>query len=242
MAPSEDVLHTPVCDLLGIEHTVVQAGMGYVARAELAAAVSNAGGLGAIGGAGFPPERLRLEIQRVRELTDRPFGVDLILPAQTTTGEVLEPRPPHARPRVDAEELAQDVNLGEFAVNRDGTPVRPEELMRIVAEEEVPAVVAAVDRPVLVAGGICDGVGLATALATGAQGAWMGRLCRGSGRRRAPPCPSSTASVAQAEARPEPAGDGGDALVGLRHPAREEVPHMHHLRPHLDGDVDPGVL
>jgi NAD(P)H-dependent flavin oxidoreductase YrpB (nitropropane dioxygenase family) len=234
-----DVLHTPVCDLLRIEHPVVQAGMGYVARAELAAAVSNAGGLGVIGGAGFPPERLRLEIQRVRELTDRPFGVDLILPAQTTTGDVLPPRPPSQRPAVDPDELAHDVNLGEFAVNRDGTPVRPEDLMRIVVEEEVPvfasglgnpgpwvqqlhergtvvmalvgnvrnarrvadagvdvvvaqgteggghtsrvataaltpAVAAAVDVPVLAAGGIADGVGLAAALVLGAQGAWMG--------------------------------------------------------------------
>ena len=231
--------HTPVCDLLGIEHPIVQAGMGYVARAELAAAVSNAGGLGVLGGAGFPPERLRLEIQRVRELTDRPFGVDLILPAQTTSGEVLAPRPPHARPRVDVADLEHDVNLGEFAVNRDGTAVRPEELMRIVVEEEVPvfasglgnpgpwvpqlhergtivlalvgnvrnarrvadagvdvvvaqgteggghtsrvatgaltpAVVAAVDQPVLAAGGIADGVGLTAALAMGAQGVWMG--------------------------------------------------------------------
>ena len=235
-----DLLHTPVCDLLGIEHPVVQAGMGYVARAELVAAVSEAGGLGVLGGAGFAPERLRLEIRRVRELTDRPFGVDLLLPVQSTRGDVLPPRPPSQRPDVDpAELLANDVNLGEFAVNADGSIVRPEHLMQVVLEEEVPvfasglgnpgpwvpllherativmalvgnvknarqvadagvdvvvaqgteggghtsrvatsaltpAVVAAVDRPVLTAGGVTDGVGLATALTMGAQGVWMG--------------------------------------------------------------------
>ncbi|HEX5367334.1 MAG TPA: nitronate monooxygenase family protein [Acidimicrobiales bacterium] len=236
---SHDPLDTPARDLLGIEHPIVQAGMGYVARAELAAAVSEAGGLGVIGGAGFPPERLRLEIQRVRELTDRPFGVDLLLPSQTTSGDVLPPRPPSQRPRRGPAGPDRDVDLGELALHPDGTPVRPEELMRIVAEEEVPvfasglgnpgpwvaqlhergtvvlalvgnvrnarrvadagvdvvvaqgteggghtsrvataaltpAVVAAVDVPVLAAGGIVDGVGLAAALALGAQGVWMG--------------------------------------------------------------------
>ena len=236
---ARDPLHSEVCDLLGIEHPVVQAGMGYVARAELASAVSEAGGLGVIGGAGFSPERLRREIQRVRQLTDRPFGVDLLLPAQTTGGEVLPARAPGQRPVVDPAELENDIDLGELALHPDGTPVRPEEAMQIVLEEEVPvfasglgnpgpwvphlrergtivlalvgnvrnarrvadagvdvvvaqgteggghtsrvataaltpAVVAAVDRPVLSAGGIADGVGLAAALAMGAQGAWMG--------------------------------------------------------------------
>ncbi len=76
-----DVLHTRICDMLGIEYPILSAGMGFVARAELAAAVSNAGGLGVLGGAGFTPEQLRAEIQKTRELTDKPFGVDLLLPA-----------------------------------------------------------------------------------------------------------------------------------------------------------------
>ena len=67
----DDVLRTRICDLLGIEHPVISAGMGFVARAELAAAVSNAGGLGVVGGAGMQPERLRLEIRRCRELNLR---------------------------------------------------------------------------------------------------------------------------------------------------------------------------
>src|SRR5439155_16050680 len=104
---AEAMIRTVICDLLGIDHPVVSAGMGFVARAELAAAVSNAGALGVIGGAGFTPERLRLEIQRTRELTDKPFGVDLLLPIQTT-GEVLLPRPENERPKADPKVLLED--------------------------------------------------------------------------------------------------------------------------------------
>jgi NAD(P)H-dependent flavin oxidoreductase YrpB (nitropropane dioxygenase family) len=232
-----DPLHTPLCDLLNIDYPICSAGMGFVARAELAAAVSNAGGLGVIGGAGFTPERLRLEIQKTRELTDKPFGVDLLLPIQTT-GEVLLPREPRERPEVDAAELEADSG-GEFAFV-EGRQVRPEELMQIVLEEcppvfasglgnpgpwvshlhdrgivvmslvgtsraarkvadagadivvaqgteggghtgriataaLVPSVIEAVKpTPVVAAGGITTGAGLAGALAMGAIGVWMG--------------------------------------------------------------------
>lgn len=79
-------LRTELCDRLGIEYPVILAGMGPVAgtgdpvaTAELAAAVSNAGGLGVIGGVAYSPDRLREEIRKVRSLTDKPFGVDLLL-------------------------------------------------------------------------------------------------------------------------------------------------------------------
>lgn len=212
--------------------------MGFVARAELAAAVSNAGGLGVIGGAGFTPERLRLEIQRTRELTDKPFGVDLLLPIQTT-GEVLLPRPDNERPKPDPDTLLEDSG-GEWALGRDGRPVRPEELMQVVLEECPPVFAAGLGNPgpwvshlhergivvmgligtaraarkvadagtdiivaqgteagghtgriataalvptvietvrpvpVVAAGGISTGAGLAGALAMGAKGVWMG--------------------------------------------------------------------
>ena len=234
---SKDPLHTEICDILGIDVPVISAGMGFVARAELAAAVSNAGGLGVIGGAGFVPERLRLEIQRCRALTDKPFGVDLLLPIQIT-GSVLLARPTSERPEVDPSEF--DDGNGEFAIGESGQPVRPEELMQIVLEEAPPvfaaglgnpgpwvaelrkcgtvvmglvgtaraavkvalagtdiivaqgteagghtgrvampslvrAVVNAVGpTPVVAAGGIVDGYGLAASLALGAQGVWMG--------------------------------------------------------------------
>lgn len=73
------VLRTPVCDLLNIEYPVFQAGMGWVARADLAAAVSSAGGLGCIGaGSSMEAAELREEIRSVRAQTDRPFGVDIL--------------------------------------------------------------------------------------------------------------------------------------------------------------------
>jgi enoyl-[acyl-carrier protein] reductase II len=71
-------LHTPLCDLLGIDYPILQAGMGWVARGELCAAVSEAGGLGVIGAASLTPEGLREEIRKVQKLTDRPFGVDIL--------------------------------------------------------------------------------------------------------------------------------------------------------------------
>jgi NAD(P)H-dependent flavin oxidoreductase YrpB (nitropropane dioxygenase family) len=80
------ILRTPLCDRIGIEYPVVSAGMGPVAgtgapvaTAELAAAVSNAGGLGVIGGVAYSPDVLRAKIRKVRSLTDKPFGVDLLL-------------------------------------------------------------------------------------------------------------------------------------------------------------------
>ena len=83
---SKAVLRTRFCDEVGIEFPVVLAGMGPVAgtgepvaTAELVAAVSNAGGLGVMGGVGYGPDRLREEIRKVRSLTDKPFGVDLLL-------------------------------------------------------------------------------------------------------------------------------------------------------------------
>lgn len=74
-------LHSPICDLFGIEYPIVLAGMGDASGPELAAAVSNAGGLGVLGGATCTPEVLDEWISRTKRLTDRPFGVDTLLPA-----------------------------------------------------------------------------------------------------------------------------------------------------------------
>jgi nitronate monooxygenase len=73
------VFRTSLCDLLGIEYPIIQAGMSGVAGPELVAAVSEAGGLGVMTGALTPPAELREKIQRIRKLTDRPFGVNLLL-------------------------------------------------------------------------------------------------------------------------------------------------------------------
>ena len=71
-------LHTKLCDLLGIEHPIMLAGMGGVSYAELVAAVSNAGGYGVLGMAGRTPEFIRDEMRKVKSLTDKPFGGDLL--------------------------------------------------------------------------------------------------------------------------------------------------------------------
>ena len=72
-------LHTRLCERLGIEHPIIQSGMGRIAGPDLVAAVSNAGGLGILAGLFLPAEDLREGIRRVRALTDRPFGVNLWL-------------------------------------------------------------------------------------------------------------------------------------------------------------------
>ncbi|HPU15442.1 MAG TPA: nitronate monooxygenase, partial [Polymorphobacter sp.] len=71
-------IHTPICDLLGVEHPVLLAGMGGVSYAEIAAAVSNAGGFGSLGMAGCTPEFIGAQMRAVKALTDKPFGVDLL--------------------------------------------------------------------------------------------------------------------------------------------------------------------
>jgi nitronate monooxygenase len=77
-------LHTGLCERLGIEYPVVQAGMAPIAGPELAAAVSNAGGLGVLGVAHLEPDEVRRRIRQVRSLTDRPFGVNLLLHSQVS--------------------------------------------------------------------------------------------------------------------------------------------------------------
>lgn len=99
------ILHTALCEMLGIEYPVVLAGMGPVvgglmgpvATAELVAAVSNAGGLGVLGGAGYGADRLSAEIRRVRSMTDKPFGVDLLLPSNYMGGARGGETPPNPR-------------------------------------------------------------------------------------------------------------------------------------------------
>jgi nitronate monooxygenase len=78
----KDLLHTPLCDMLDIKYPILCAGMGYVSGPALTAAVSNAGGMGVLGAASYTVEQLPEMIQRTRELTDKPWGVDLPIPVQ----------------------------------------------------------------------------------------------------------------------------------------------------------------
>ena len=80
-------LRTPICERLGIAYPVFQAGMGWVARGELAAAVSEAGGLGVIGaGSTLTPDELRQQIRVVKSRTDKPFGVDILFATVRASG------------------------------------------------------------------------------------------------------------------------------------------------------------
>jgi nitronate monooxygenase len=76
-------LQTPLCDLFGIDYPVFAAGMGGAARAELVAAVSNVGGFGVVGASGVDPDALRAEVDRTRALTNRPFGINVIIDTGT---------------------------------------------------------------------------------------------------------------------------------------------------------------
>jgi len=257
-------LKSRVCEMLGIQYPILLAGMGGASVPRLAAAVSNAGGLGVLGAAACSPDQLREWIKEVRSLTDKPFGVDTLLPASVRRGsapqsgggdidpmEMLGEYKDFAREFMDKEGLE---SVGRSSIIADMAPSKGprsstqvfskeffEEQMNVVIEEKVPvyaaglgnpgpwmdqlhangtkvmAVVGAVKHavqvvssgidlivaqghdggghnspigtmalipqvvdavagriPVLGAGGISDGRGIAAAFMLGAEGAWIG--------------------------------------------------------------------
>lgn len=87
---SRPVLRTRLCDILDIEYPVILAGMGGVATADLVAAVSEAGGLGVVGAASMPAEEIERQVRRIRDLTSKPFGVDVLLPSGVARPPVAE--------------------------------------------------------------------------------------------------------------------------------------------------------
>lgn len=191
-------MKTRVTELLGIEQPIIQGGMAWVAEHSLAAAVSEAGGFGLIGAANAPAEVVREEIRKAKEMTDRPFGVNVML---------LSPHAPEVA-QVVAEEGVKAVTTGA------GNPEKYMELWKkagikvipvvasvalarrmekygadaVVAEGMesgghigaqttmtlVPQVVDAVEIPVIAAGGIGDGRGFAAAMMLGAEAVQMG--------------------------------------------------------------------
>jgi nitronate monooxygenase len=255
------ILRTKLCDMLGIEYPIIAAGMGPTligektgAPVELVVAVSEAGGLGVLGGSGFTVEGLREAVREIKAKTDKPYGVDLLLPQKLDVGSglgqqnikelplsmILKTLPkPHQEwvKKVKDELQLPDV---EIMVKMDTTTMRPLEAVKVCIEEKVPlfcaglgnpgfmvaeahangvkvlgitgntknarrmaqsgidllvaqgheagghtgrigtmallpqAIDAAYPVPVLAAGGIGDGRGLAAALAMGCVGAWVG--------------------------------------------------------------------
>ena len=203
------MLRTPLCRQLGIEYPIFSVGMGPAAGPELVAAVSNAGGCGVLGGGGAPAPYLRQEIQRLRTLTDKPFGVNLILPLlqegqiEACLDEKIpilvlfwgDPRPyvkeAHRRGTKvfiqvgSVEEAQAAAEAGVDAIIAQGVEAGGHVKSTTSLSTIVPAVVEAVKPvPVIAAGGIATGRGVVAALSLGAQAVSMGTrfLCSVEGR------------------------------------------------------------
>ncbi|MBE7085020.1 MAG: enoyl-[acyl-carrier-protein] reductase FabK [Clostridiales bacterium] len=192
------MIRSKICDLLGIKYPVFQGGMAWVADAELAAAVSNAGGLGIVAGMNMNGEQLRAELKKLRSLTDKPFGVNVMLmsPFVQEVAEVIieEKVPvvttgagnplPYIKKWIDAGTrvipVVASVSLAKMVAKRGASAIIAEggESGGHIGEAHtmplVPQVVDAVDIPVLAAGGIADGRGMAAAFMLGAEGVQMG--------------------------------------------------------------------
>lgn len=258
------VLRTPLCDMLGVEYPIISAGMGPTligepngAPVELVVAVSEAGGLGVLGGAGFTLDELRSAIHEIKKKTSKPFGVDLLLPKnipgtpetaagltdknEATLSEIMKLMPEPYQGWYQKIKKEMDLpDVDHLSVKMNTTTMRPHEAVAICIEEKVPlfcaglgdpgfmvneahangmkvlavvgnsknagrvarsgvdliaaqgyeggghtgrvgtmalipqAIDAAYPVPVLGAGGIGDGRGIAAALSMGCIGVWMG--------------------------------------------------------------------
>ena len=191
-------MKTRVNELLGITYPIIQGGMAWVAEHHLAGAVSAAGGLGLIGATSAPAEWVRSEIRKVREMTDRPFGVNIMLmspyaaevaqvvaeekvPVVTTGAGNPEPFMPMWKeagvkviPVIASVSLARRMErLGADAVVAEGCESGGH-IGETTTMNLVPQVVDAVKIPVIAAGGIADGRQMAAAFMLGAEGVQVG--------------------------------------------------------------------
>ncbi|MBE0415268.1 MAG: enoyl-[acyl-carrier-protein] reductase FabK [Dehalococcoidia bacterium] len=191
-------MRTAICELFDIEYPVIQGGMAWLGTAELVSAVSEGGGLGLIGAGNAPPSWVREQIRLTRERTDKPFGVNIMLMSpfveeiiEVVLGEgvaivstgggnpgVYIPRLKQAgikvMPVVSSVALAKRLErAGADAIVAEGMESGGH-IGETTTMVLVPQVVDGVDVPVVAAGGIGDGRGLAAALSLGAQGVQVG--------------------------------------------------------------------
>ena len=193
-------LRNRVTELLGVDYPIVQAPMGWIARSALASAVSNAGALGIIETSSGELDAVRAEIARMRELTSRPFGVnvaqmfvrdpsiiDFVVEqgVRFVTTSAGDPRQYtstlknagltvfHVVPTLSAALKAVDAGVDGLVVEggEGGGFKNPRDVSTMVL---LPLVRSKVDVPIIAAGGICDGVSMAAAFALGAEGVQMG--------------------------------------------------------------------
>ena len=200
MTARPNPIRTRVSELLGIDYPIVQAPMGWIARSQLASAVSNAGGLGIIETSSGELDAVRGEITRMRELTDKPFGVNIaqafvrdpsiveFVVAQdvkfvtTSAGDPTKYTAKlkeagltvfHVVPTLAAALKAVDAGVDGLVVEggEGGGFKNPRDVSTMVL---LPLVASKVSVPIIAAGGITDGWGMAAAFALGAEGVQMG--------------------------------------------------------------------
>lgn len=192
------MIKTKICDLLGIEYPIFQGGMAWVANASLASAVSNAGGLGIIAGMNSNAEQLSVEVNKLRTMTDKPFAVnvmlmspyveevahvviDLKVPVVTTgAGNASKYMKAWLDAGIKVIPVVPSTALAKMAERSGATAVIAEgcesggHIGELTTMTLVPQVCDVVSVPVIAAGGIADGRGVAASFMLGACGVQLG--------------------------------------------------------------------